>query len=74
MGVRQARAAGRGWAVSAAKASVHLVHKSGPVKIDVTAADPKVAAYITNRIKEIFDMKKTNDPLDSLRDFLGTRR
>ena len=40
------------------KATVTLEHKTGPVKIDIEAATPEVAAYIANRIKEIFGVIK----------------
>lgn len=54
------------------KAEVKLEHKTGPVKIDITAGSPEVAAYLANRIKDLFDGgNRAGQPPASLRDLLG---
>ena len=41
------------------KSHVKLDHKSGPVTITIEAATPEVAAYMANRLKDIFSGKKS---------------
>lgn len=48
------------------KAEVRLDHKTGPVVITVQAQTPEVAAYMANRIKEIFGSGKKRDAVDDL--------
>lgn len=59
----------------AVKAKVKLEHKSGPVEIEVTAATPEVAAYLANRIREVFSGKAPGvgqpDPFTDLRRMFG---
>lgn len=53
------------------RAEVKLDHKSGPVVITIAAQDAKVAAYMANRLKEVFGGKKPADPYADLRNMFG---
>lgn len=55
------------------KAEVRLDHKTGPVVISITAQDPKIAAYMANRIKELFNGKKAEDTTDALMRAMGLK-
>jgi hypothetical protein len=48
------------------RAEVTLSHKTGPVVITILAQDPKVSAYMANRIKEVFESGKKIGPVDDL--------